>query len=149
MKKESNPVPDVPKPPPPPPPPKCMNVRESVEEGKPRRHPPIPPNCDSFEDCGGLWVFKFSFRHSVFIYEVDSKSWKYGRRIIAAVARCAWMDEADRLRAGFFDRYHCVTSDVRCEWEIMKAGVDKALANERAWMRWGNGRWSDEEKGAE
>lgn len=68
-------------------------------------HPPIPPNCS--------WFFVKTISDNVWGFEIGDNDWwplttedwakisvkdrVYFRRVISAVARCAWLDEAIRL----------------------------------------------------
>ena len=73
-------------------------------------HPPIPSSTEWF------------FQH----HTIDGKESIYQRKIISAVARCAWLDEAERLR---HDKVWL--SD---PWD-MRTG--RARENAEAWREWG------------
>lgn len=71
----------------------CAKCRASVET--PLTHPPIPPNCDLLRQSGGL-LFVL---HSRMNPPYNGREWALAdegpvKRVAAAVARCAWLDEA-------------------------------------------------------
>ena len=83
------------------------------------KHPPIPPNCESFVSNGGLCLLipesEDGSEVCVSINQCD-KAW---RPIIAAVARCAWIDIAD--------------NDQETEQKVYV----EAMKNADAWKAWG------------
>ena len=65
------------------------------------------------------------------MYEDDGAAFRIWRPIIAAVARCAWLDEAYKTKQ-WYDREKCSALKV----EPFKALGD-ALQNAHAWAEWG------------
>ena len=126
-------------------------VGETVSEPT---HPPIPTNCGLFlqMDIGpdkGRWFM----RHEWSTVALDSAEGT-ARTIIAAVARCAWLDEKERryiesklvtypegsrfleevfdAKGAEWERLHA-EMDRLCDW------VDEAGNNAHAWKAWGRG----------
>ncbi len=107
-------------------------------------HPPIPPNCEFITPCnwGGswpadLWKFKvggesYAFGPVLCGHEEDDKNLIAWSKVVASVARCAWMDESARI----LDVSPCKTIGET------KACVD-AMAecdnNAAAWAKWQRG----------
>ncbi len=82
-------------------------------------HPPIPPNSDYFVKVGnGDYLFQVNpklsvhTRVSIAVYDTP-ECW---RPIIAAVARCAWMDEAAKIYGKEPKHYTCLKNSE--EWRI-------------------------------
>lgn len=78
--------------------------------------PPIPPNCDILYEPvasrGPYWIINNLAVTSICLEDTD----KDDRKIIAAVARCAWLDEA--------------ATGPKCLEQL-------ALNNAAAWKLWG------------
>ncbi len=99
--------------------------------------PPIPPNCPYFvtdEDRPGmLWFhcknFKISNYEVAECLTIESDELQIIRPVVAAVARCAWLDEAYRVRRG------------RCLDTLVGVGqigeYKTAKENASAWRVWG------------
>ena len=66
----------------------------------PKELPPPPPNCEYFRDDNGCIMFKSAYGyHQNFYARLEDVMYEYyWRGIVCAVARCAWLDEAERLR---------------------------------------------------
>lgn len=79
-------------------------------------HPPILPSC-------GVHV-KYGYLQIALCGHVLCSGVIWERKIIAAVARCAWLDEAARL------------DDLNLDFEIM-AARKCAIENAEAWRVWG------------
>ena len=103
-------------------------------------HPPIPPNC--------RWFFHADFpyaqikRKLVFLYERDDEAFPLDdvpdsmKYIIAAVARCAWLDEHDRII-----KETNALPDAE-KWERVNSpdfrfGLLTIEENAKAWGKWG------------
>jgi len=114
-------------------------------------HPPIPPNSPCWfevtgdpHDRNGLWF-------SPFAYHRDPKNWSHDqtfpwdfkqselfneeeRCIIAAVARCAWLDEAERLSRAYSKEHEQIVfsrvGDPKPDFVVAKE-------NAEAWRVWG------------
>lgn len=103
-------------------------------------HPPIPPNCPYFGvmDESGEDAFQCSYMELWGLESpvmMDSKFWP---PIIAAVARCAWLDEEakledalDRIKAPYPEPWDSVPT-----WRERNAVHDNA----EAWRVWGESR---------
>ncbi len=109
------------------------------------KHPPIPPGCKNFEDLkNGRKVFSceqtcvcFQWRdenqNSVDNFTYHLKLW---RAVIAAVARCAWMDE------GVLAQIEMERNSVKAhsiEWKKQHSRYCESLRNETAWAKWQKG----------
>ena len=82
-------------------------------------HPPIPPNCPNFKRHGELFILqpaRCDHTHVCVGTEDPPSAWI---PVIAAVARCFWMDEAERLNT------RCIAY--------------QAHENAKAWAKWGKG----------
>lgn len=99
--------------------------------------PPIPPNCPYFE----VEAFEAHDLNRVyFVLPHGAGQWRVGfpeperNRIIAAVARCAWLDEAERLRRLW--RVKALEGNVQAadSAESNARGADKAA---ELWKKWG------------
>ncbi len=94
-------------------------------------HPPIPPNCKYFEGqafvllSGEFWPISYAKDNS-----------KYWPPLIAAIARCGWLDEAERM-----DAERCaLDSQSKTYYERTSALIEaefKACDNAKAWKKWG------------
>jgi hypothetical protein len=102
--------------------------------------PPIPPNCPYFEqhaNDGGevVWWFisgylqKTSHACGAKGDPIETYDDKHERGIVAAVARCAWLDEAKRLQ--MLPDYSYLSNRQRIP------GWSAAHANAEAWRLWG------------
>lgn len=123
-------------------------------------HPPIPPNCRYFERAYDLWGFRnsweqdWSANHSILVLltEDNQKHWvtQYGtanlqtwRPIIAAVARCAWLDEHKRVNAewemfGISVRSGAIDNKgSAAKMEAYYQAYEASLENAEAWRVWG------------
>ena len=98
-------------------------------------HPPIPPNCPYFERIPGArkldgWLFRFQNEGMDFtlcdiegFYDGHEDWLKANRPIIAAVARCAWLDEELN----------------RMKERRRLDSLDECRTNAHAWAKWGRG----------
>lgn len=91
-------------------------------------HPPIPPNCERVEQA------------------LKDKYAPLLKDIIAALARCAWLDEAERLAR---DSQHAPIKEGRIYPNLTGISHDNmgrriaAMNNAEAWAKWGRGeKWS-------
>jgi hypothetical protein len=110
-------------------------------------HPPIPPNCKYFEEVEGECQFhirfsKFEYTNpdSQFIFCILEDAGPMERPIIAAVARCAWLDEAEKFNAEFYNL--CDLEDGNQEQLERGLHLDDVLipgayGNAKAWAEWG------------
>lgn len=106
-------------------------------------HPPIPPGCPYFKLAdSGRWYFVFPNGEAAnnnytdillaelgFTCDVDKEQ----RPVIAAVARCAWLDEAEKVEAAYDEN-----------GVIIRTGLcnSQARKNAAAWAAWGRGeKW--------
>ena len=99
-------------------------------------HPPIPPNCPLFvagafelfdgDGCIFMVLLDWPLPEDTVTKRQNQHELEIYRPIIAAVARCAWLDEAERLR---HDKVWL--SD---PWD-MRTG--RARENAEAWREWG------------
>lgn len=100
-----------------------------------KSHPSIPPNCD--------WFFKETMQKGTFGFELfdrDYDDWwplldidrleksAAWRKIVASVARCAWLDEAELLypNGGDFRQDYCKAKRYK-----------EAMWNVVEWAQWG------------
>ncbi len=106
--------------------------------GNEMSHPPIPPNCPYFElpRDGGPVVFWYTLPPSkpdpdtmdLIGYPLDN-SYSPWHPIIAAVARCAWLDEAQRrVHGGEYSKY-------RLSHHVLKES--ECMENIELWRVWG------------
>lgn len=104
-------------------------------------HPPIPPNCDMFYESesktGPYWIINNLAVTSICLHDTD----KDDRKIIAAVARCAWSDEKRRLKSelGEMCTSNCECdnpTDIRSTLSIRHA-ISNAKQNAKSWRLWG------------
>ena len=84
-------------------------------------HPPIPPNCKHF-DSGVHPYFILDCGDEICL--ITTARW---RPIVAAVARCAWLDEAERIKKEFWTK-----DNVKICPEY-----NDAIINSEAWAAWG------------
>lgn len=84
-------------------------------------HPPPPPDSPFFGYSNGRWFFDVSWAKEWFW--LDKAVEDDVRPIIASVARCAWLDEAERLMA-------------RHDFQNARPWLD-ATMNAYAWRKWG------------
>lgn len=95
-------------------------------------HPPIPPNCPYFRDSDG-W-------HLLILISAGEERWFdlsdmngplaiIWRPVIAAVARCAWLDVHEEAR----------NNNWACEWTHNERGelISKYQVNTESWRVWG------------
>lgn len=108
-------------------------------------HPPIPPNCTCWFEVkndpnrNGLWFSPFAHHHDTSTWSHDeSFPWDFSnpdlfdaeeRRIIACVARCAWLDEAERWAK-------TPVNDGK-NFDAIAGYKAEAEANAEAWRKWG------------
>lgn len=100
----------------------CIAAASQGEKEMKNDHPPIPPN-NSFFKKG---CFRFDGKWLI-IDDVSLRSMK--RPIIAAVARCAWLDEAMKWAK-------CPVNDCKNFDSIAEYKAD-AESNAEAWRVWG------------
>ncbi len=87
-------------------------------------HPPLPPNCDLLYEPeaskGPYWIINNLAETSICLVDTD----KDDRKVIAAVARCSWLDEAERIE----------------DFESLEFHDQRMIAHENAvaWQEWGN-----------
>ena len=118
-----------------------MNQAMFIEDEN-SKHPAIPPNCPYFESHANLGIpsqWRFVARPAVDMF-VDKASPMF-RPIIAAVARCAWLDECIRLDAILGDvcNSNCEAdnpADIVSTSSIRHA-LQKTKINAEAWRIWG------------
>lgn len=82
--------------------------------------PPLPPNGSVQQVLGDLCV--------EIADNAEEITFTCHRKVVAAVARCAWLDEAERLQ------------DVHAEQGYVSAlcpAAQQALAKAAAWKKWG------------
>lgn len=114
-------------------------------------HPPIPPKCDFFQKRyfektkDGTWIFSV-WNSSMEPLDIDftapgfnfKSPWK---QIIAAVARCAWLDEAARLALAAIKEKYVSGYWTDYSHEEMLAELEPqypiAIDNAAAWRAWG------------
>lgn len=80
-------------------------------------HPPIPPQCEFFREIPwpkGVWEFVGPGFHSILLSGAAGRD----RKLIALVARGAWLDEAAARCMACMDETEC-------------------FINSRAWEEWG------------
>lgn len=98
-------------------------------------HPPIPPGCEFFMD-GGFIAPSALFRHEHTICRIEgdldrNPRW---RKLIAAVARCAWMDEAERLQ----ELMREIKAKIGVsQFQELDDAHTRAMQNAAAWAEWG------------
>ncbi len=110
-------------------------------------HPPIPTNCPHFEFEEHWW---FRWPRGTMTALTDAKDERTS--IIAAVARCAWLDAARQLSDDTFERKETWRLSVRRlmreQWTLEMAAEDIAIKaiedqeldmkrNAEAWREWG------------
>lgn len=115
------------------------------------KHPPVPPNCPWFDTDrdGSNWFMYPGQETGMGMHEVV---WLDGpmcaghhrdvvlrdfRPIIAAVARCAWLDEIERLRPAMNgeSRTMAAFKGITASGKLMV----KAGQNASAWVKWARG----------
>ncbi len=91
-------------------------------------HPPIPPGCKYFvEKTNGVDdKIYVCFQHDPFCAWPLIRADKYQRPIIAAVARCAWEDEAAKFAMDDLRRYECQKNAEA--WRIWGFGEERGPA---------------------
>ncbi len=92
-------------------------------------NPPIPPNCPYF----GNDREPFSFNFMEHFHPWTPEFSPFQKRIIASVARCAWLDEEQ----------HILNSDGwKMDDEIREKSVliEAAKTNAEAWRIWGESK---------
>ncbi len=106
-----------------------------VGAGPEPTHPEIPPNCDLIYESeakkGPYWVINNMCQTSICLVDTDPDD----RKIIAAVARCAWMDmpHDHKLAMDYVPTaYHTSDDSLAEAWEHLKK------YNAEAWRIWGN-----------
>ena len=87
---------------------------------------PVPPGETHFYiDVQGEWRYKF-----------DSRDERFAKHLVACALRCAWLDEAFKLRQKCLaeDRMH---PRYGVEDEPEEAEEERCLENAEAWRKWG------------
>lgn len=123
----------------------------------PNDHPPIPPNNERFVTIDGVVCFMVELEAEPddddiqlsMPVEID-KLRGYGKRDCANAARCAWLDEAERLDAlkravewiehehsWLENRRRRVTKFLRKNNEKLYVDLKRARTNADAWAAWG------------
>ncbi len=92
--------------------------------------PPLPPN-GLLEKDSDLFIYGNLEPVSICMGKGEDKSW---RAVIAAVARCAWLDEAKKLQQESFAQ---VSKD---DGYKMRQDAMTAQDNADAWDAWGKGK---------
>lgn len=105
-------------------------------------HPPVPPNCPYFAKDGEDWLFRAPNHWSGVVLasgveeglvwtDEHLNGW---RPIIAAVARCAWLDEAAKLNGYIAESGEDTSGYI--DHLFKRADM---LKNAQAWREWGRG----------
>lgn len=103
-------------------------------------HPPIPPNCQFFSRSSDS-PWHFNMPHTDGSNEMISISLAEGysriRAIIACVARCAWLDEARRVRSSLMG----ICDGIRWFDDTPEKHLPAYQAEGHAeeWYKWGRG----------
>lgn len=97
-------------------------------------HPPIPPNVGNhFERFDGKWNF---YHYGVGWVELGKDNGMYWGKIIASVARCAWIDECEKAHSDYKD------GD---DYKLVLNRMDECNENADAWAKWGRGEAASEQ----
>lgn len=111
-----------------------MNQADWIEEEK---HPPLPPNCPYF----GTDRTPFSFNFMENFHPWTPEFSPHQRKIIAAVARCSWLDEYDRLFSDLSAMCERNCNPERTELEktaAIRDAMDNCTTYEEQWKLWGD-----------
>ena len=98
-------------------------------------HPPIPPNCPYFEK--GYFAFdsqNICSQDRCFIKMDEINLHPEWRPIISAVARCAWLDEYQKVDKKYRERIPLEPTE---EQGILIAEAGMVFSNADAWAEWG------------
>ena len=103
-------------------------------------HPPIPPGCRNFERHGDGFLFYGGLNNAVGTICVrypDSPHLASWRPVIAAVARCAWLDAAANALA-----HRAVSQDAFGVHATVRSSQDllEAIMQAEAWRAWGESK---------
>lgn len=101
--------------------------------------PPIPPNCDPFQKTIGYFEWPVWVSDKLQLIRATNEK---QRRIIAAVARCAWLDEAKRVYAEWKANAVNVRSGKNKEgcsarFSNFNDAFQAAYDSAEAWRAWG------------
>lgn len=119
-------------------------------------HPPIPPNCPHFETFRGEACFitgllDSDLSHSCDFWRLDGvylgmEEYARFRLVIAAVARCAWLDERERrsmnvkeFEAQYKGDIEALKKNGEVYWLQQGWWADEGNKNAELWARWGRG----------
>ncbi len=96
-------------------------------------HPPVPESLELLPQSDGDFWFRGLF--------LDPENFDH-RFIIAAVARCAWLDEAERRRTAVLPfEFTPANKEETWAWAIgRKMWVDEALKSADLWKQWGEAK---------
>jgi hypothetical protein len=107
-------------------------------------HPPIPPNCDYFKLECDEWTFGLPGVTTNVVPESNSaKDEHFARRlrpVIACVARCAWLDESERIIEVRRNMPNGEPYEYCRKAKALKEEAYKASDNAEAWRKWGGGK---------
>lgn len=101
-------------------------------------HPPIPPNIDVQQVLASMILGDYTLDDALWMMD------KCDKYFFACVARCAWLDEEERLRLPGDILWH--ETKIRCDmevqfiWDNYKQTRDGAIAarrNAEEWREWG------------
>jgi len=87
--------------------------------------PPIPPGCECLVPINGELRLHVRLPDGTAYARPDA----YWRPIIAAIARCAWLDEAERIHREVLSEKKAIVG-----WY---EGTQAAFANAELWRKWG------------
>ena len=125
-------------------------------------HPPIPPNCKWFSEVNrDHWHFSFDWHPALdgtLVFDLKQMTLFQQTRpvhyvvpiepkflyMIASIARCAWLDEAQRLAIVYESKHGEFDTDYgyvdRDAWLCHKCdNYEAACHNAEAWRLWGKG----------
>lgn len=95
-------------------------------------HPPIPEDCEYFDRVNGRYVWAPSYIEDSWLDSPIPET----RCVIAALARCAWLD----MRKGPIDvsfQKQCEGGDVNNFFAKLDGWTNYCEANAEAWRVWG------------
>ncbi len=105
-------------------------------------HPPIPPNCEHLREAGDSVLLCAGGKIIGSIQDFNARPQAL-RPIVAAVARCAWLDERDRNAKLCDDTYvdsehPCYGLSQSAEHEAAWEATKTCAKNAKAWKEWGS-----------
>lgn len=97
--------------------------------------PPIPPNCIQFQKSGNSLIDSFN-TPAGYVALITIHNNSYWRPIIAAVARCAWLDFAMKCNKTL-DSVDADTPNLEMVCGDLNSAASDAFNNAEAWSVWG------------